>query len=139
MPNLSISTGVVEYTLNDAVTLRFNPTDPAFAKRIYARFSELEAEDKAWREKIQATADATELLTLYDEGDRIFRSAIDDTLGEGVAAAVLGGVSALAMADGFPVWMNILLAVVDEMDTKITAEQSAANPRVEKYLKKYHR
>lgn len=139
MPNLNINVGVVEYTINDAVTIRINPTDPAFVKKVYARFSELEGEDKAWREKISSTDDAAELLSLYDEGDRIFRRAIDDTLGEGVADAVLGGVSALALADGFPVWMGILLAVIDEMDAKLTAEQNAANPRLEKYLKKYRR
>lgn len=139
MPNLSVNTGVVEYTLNDTVKLRINPTDPAFAKRIFGRFSELESEDKAWREKISNTNDAEELLRVYDEGDAMFRRAIDDTLGEGVADAVLGDVSALAFADGFPVWMNIFIAILDEMDVKVKQELKASNPRMEKYLKKYHR
>lgn len=139
MPNLSISTGVVDYTINDKVTLRLNPTDPAFVKRLYSRFTELETEDKAWRDKIRDEKDPVKLLEIYDEGDRMIRTALDDVLGDDVSDAVFGGVSALAMGDGFPVWMNLLLAIIDEMDAKIRAEQSTTNPRLDKYLKKYHR
>ena len=37
MKELTLNTGEIEYRLNDKCTVRFNPTDPAFADRIYSR------------------------------------------------------------------------------------------------------
>lgn len=42
-----------------------------------------------------------------------------------------------ALADGLPLWMNLLLAVVDLIDEKTAAETESVNPRLEKYLAKY--
>ena len=139
MANLTINTGVQEYVINDKVKIYLNPTDPAFLKRLFERFSELEGKDRAWRQKLQGITDATEILAAYDEGDAMFRAAIDDVLGDGVCAAILGPVSVLAFADGTPIWMNILLAVIDEMDGAVAREEKAKNPKIQKYLAKYHR
>lgn len=137
--SLSINTGVVEYRLNDTVSVWLNPADPAFVKRISDRFTALEQEDKAWREKLQAIEDPVEVMAAYDEGDKIFRSAIDDLLGEGTCQALLGPVSVLAFADGSPIWMNILLAVIDIIDEAMEQEQAKTNPKLEMYLKKYRK
>ena len=139
MPNLSVNTGIEEYTLNDNVKVRLNPTDPAFVKRIFNRFSELEAKDKAWREKIRDLSKPEEVMAAYDEGEALFARAVDDILGEGTCRGVAGDTSVLSLAGGAPIWMNILLAIIDEMDSAIAREQKAANPKLEKYLKKYHR
>ena len=44
-----------------------------------------------------------------------------------------------AMADGLPVWCNLMLAVMDEIDTSFAREQKRMNPRIAKYTAKYHR
>ena len=137
MTELTINTGVEEYILN-GYTVRLNPTDPAFISRLYNRFSELEAQDKAWRDKM-ASLSGADALRAWEEGDHIFRSAVDDVLGEGTCAGVCGAVSVLAMADGAPIWMNILLAVIDMMDSAVAREQKAVNPKLQKYLSKYHK
>lgn len=137
--SLQINTGVVEYRLNDTVSVWLNPADPAFVKRISDRFTALEQEDKAWREKLQAIEDPVEVMAAYDEGDKIFRNAIDDLLGEGTCQALLGNVSVLAFADGSPIWMNILLAVIDIIDEAMEQEQAKTNPKLEMYLKKYRK
>lgn len=41
MKELTLNTGEIEYKLNDKCTVRFNPTDPAFADRIYTALDEL--------------------------------------------------------------------------------------------------
>ena len=138
MVNLRIDTGVVEYRLNDNFSAWLNPTDPAFVSRLYARFSELEERDKAWREKIGKLEGAA-VLDAWEEGDTMFRSAIDDVLGEGCCRAVAGSASVLAMAGGSPIWMNILLAIIDAMDSAVAREQKAVNPKLQKYLAKYHK
>lgn len=44
-----------------------------------------------------------------------------------------------ALADGLPVWMNLMLAVLDVVDAKLAQENERANPRLEKYLAKYRK
>ena len=44
-----------------------------------------------------------------------------------------------AMADGLPVWCNLLFAIMDEIDTSFAREQKATNPRIQKYTAKYHK
>lgn len=139
MQNLTINTGIEEYKLNDNVTVRLNPTDPAFVKRLFDRFSELEGKDRAWREKLRDLKEPGEVLAAYEEEDVLFSSAVDDMLGEGTCKGIAGDVSVLAMAEGAPIWMNILLAIIDTMDSAIAREQKATNPKLEKYLKKYHK
>ncbi|MBQ9720270.1 MAG: hypothetical protein IJV64_06200 [Oscillospiraceae bacterium] len=64
---------------------------------------------------------------------------IDGALGAGCCAAVFGTMNVYALAKGLPVWANLLLAVIDEIDTTFAREQKATNPRLEKYLKKYRK
>ena len=139
MADLTINTGVQEYVFNGGkARVYLNPADPAFAKRLYERFTELEEKDKAWRAKIaELSGDA--IMAAWDEGDAMFREAIDDVLGVGFCAQLCGNVSVLAIADGMPIWMNILLAIIDIMDEAVSKEQKTVNPKLEKYLKKYHR
>ena len=139
MVNLQIDTGVVEYRLNNKVSIWLNPADPAFVKRLLERFTALEQEDKAWRERINALEDPAAVMAAYDEGDALFRRALDDILGDGVCKALLGSTSVLAFAEGAPLWMNILLAIMDIVDEAVTAQQDATNPKLEYYLKKYRK
>lgn len=139
MKSLQINTGVEEYRLNDKVSVWLNPADPAFVKHLLDRFSELEQQDKVWREKLKNIDDPKEALTLYDEGDQMFREAVDDVLGAGTCTALLGSVSVMAFADGTPIWMNILLAIMDILDEAVQREQNTTNPKLEMYLKKYRK
>ena len=64
---------------------------------------------------------------------------IDDVFSQPVCAALFGGMNVYAFADGQPVWCNLLLALMDEMDAALVREQKASNPRLKKYLDKYQR
>ena len=44
-----------------------------------------------------------------------------------------------ALSDGLPVWANLMLTIMDEIDTTFAREQKATNPRISKYTKKYQR
>lgn len=138
MTDLNINTGVEEYVINGKVKVYLNPTDPAFVSRLYNRFSELEERDKAWRDNL-SKLEGAEVLNAWEEGDQLFRAAIDDVLGEGTCKGVCGSVSVLAMADGSPIWMNILLGLIDVIDSGVAREEKAKNPKLQKYLSKYHR
>ena len=47
--------------------------------------------------------------------------------------------SIYAIADGLPIWANLMLAIIDEFDASFVAEKKKTNPRIQKYTKKYQR
>lgn len=44
-----------------------------------------------------------------------------------------------ALANGLAVWCNLMLAVMDEVDSTYAREQKATNPRIAKYTAKYQK
>ena len=62
---------------------------------------------------------------------------IDNLLGAGVADALFPGMNCYALADGLPVWINLMFAVADEVEATFTDEQKKSDPRVKAYNGKY--
>lgn len=56
-----------------------------------------------------------------------------------VAQTRVGKMNVYALSDGLPVWVNLMLAVMDEIDTAFAREQKQTNPRIAKYTAKYHK
>ena len=56
-----------------------------------------------------------------------------------ICTPLFGELNLYALANGFPIWANLLFALVDEMDTAYAREQKLTNPRISKYTKKYHK
>ena len=71
--------------------------------------------------------------------DEEMRDIIQEVFCFDVCGAVFGDMNVYALADGLPVWCNLMLSVMDEIDTTFAREQKAQNPRISKYTKKYHR
>ena len=112
---LSFDTGLVEYDINGAVTVRFNPT----------------------RKVDEIGEDGAAMFAYAKERDREMRGIIDGLLGEGVADALFANMNCYALADGLPVWINLMFAVADEIQSAYTAEQKKTDPRIAGYNKKY--
>jgi hypothetical protein len=140
--NLSISTGLKSYDITDEAgniktTVYFNPTDPGFAQRLYEAFADLDKKDEQYHEKIGAENDPAKLFEIAREMDKEMRGMIDNILGDGTCQAIFGGISVYAWADGLPLWANLLLGVMDEMDEALAREKKASDPRLQKYTKKF--
>lgn len=136
--SLSFDTGVKEYDLNGAVTVRFNPTDAAFSERLYNAFKELDArQDEFQREVDEIGEDGGRMFAYANERDREMRGVIDGLLGEGVADALFPDMNCYALADGLPVWINLMFAVADEIQSAFSEEQKRTDPRVRGYNKRY--
>ncbi len=138
MKELSFETGLVTYAVNGGRELSFNPTDPAFIGRLFAAFNSLDERQEAYRAEMEA-ADNLAAFELARRMDREMRALIDGALGEGVSEDVFGGMNVYALADGMPVWANLLLAVMSECEDGFVREQKASNPRLEKYIRKYRK
>ena len=45
----------------------------------------------------------------------------------------------MALSGGLPLWANLLLAIMDEMDESVSREIKLSDERLAKYTKKYHK
>ena len=138
MKDLIFDTGLVTYKLNGTVEVAFNPTDAAFVERLFHAFEALDQADEARKDEAARTANTREIFDLARKRDAEMRGVIDDVLGRPVCEELFGGMNVYAVADGLPVWCNLMFALMDEIDTSFAREQKATNPRIQKYTAKYH-
>ena len=139
MKQLQFDTGLVSYDLNGAAQVAFNPTDSAFVERLFHTFDALDQKQDAYRAEVERAAGSREIFDIARRRDEEMRGMIDEALGQPVCGALFGGMNVYAMADGLPVWCNLMLALMDEVDTSFAREQKATTPRIRKYTAKYQR
>lgn len=136
--SLNFDTGRVEYVLNGAVTVSFNPTDTAFVERVHKLFTDLESKQDEYQRRIDEIGeDGAAMFAYAAERDAEMRGLIDGVLGEGVADALFPDMNCYALADGMPVWVNLMFAIADEIDEAFGKQQKKADPRIRKYNAKY--
>lgn len=139
MKELNFESGLVTYNLNGKVEVTFNPSDSNFVERLYSAFEDLDKKQEGYRATIEKMAEKREIFEFARERDREMREIIDGVFEVPVSEALFGGMNVYALAGGLPVWCNLMLAVMDEVDTTFTREQKATNPRIAKYTAKYQK
>lgn len=140
MKELNFDTGLVTYKVNGKCEVSFNPTDSNFAERLYSSFETIGKKWDEYREQAEKMANDREAFDFYKARDAEMREMIDKVFDAPVSGALLGNMNVFtSFSGGFPVWVNIFFAVMDEMDATITREQKATNPRLQKYLAKYQK
>lgn len=136
--SLTFDTGVVEYDINGAAKARFNPTDTAFVERMYRVFDDLAEKQEEYQRRVDEIGDDGAAMFAYAaERDAEMRGEIDGLLGEGVSDALFPDMNCYALADGMPVWINLMFALAEEVEAAFGEEQAKGDPRVRKYSKKY--
>ena len=138
---IQIDLGIRTYSLNGTVDVSFNPTDAAFAEKLYDTFEALDKKQEEYKAEA-AKMQAREVFQFARRLDAEMRTMIDSVLGEGVCAALFAGINVYAMSNGLPVWANLLLSIIDEIDVGVTTEQGKTSARIRKYsdkYKKYHK
>ena len=139
MNTLNFDTGVVTFSVNGKAEVSFNPTDSNFVEKLYTAFEALDKKQESYKAQIEKIADKKEIFDFARERDTEMRDVIDGLFGVKISEAVFGGMNVYAMSNGLPVWCNLMLAVMDEVDTTFAREQKATNPRIAKYTAKYHK
>lgn len=139
MKELNFESGIVTYSLGGKCEVSFNPTDSNFVERLYASFEELDKKQDKYKEEIERMADRREIFSYARERDAEMRAILDGIFGAPVSDALFGEMNVYALANGLPVWSNLLLAVMDEIDAAFASEQKTTNPRIQKYLEKYRK
>jgi hypothetical protein len=137
MKELNFESGLVTYSLNGKCEVSFNPTDSNFIERLYATFEELDRKQEQYKSDIEKMADKRKIFDYAKERDAEMRGMLDEVFGVPVSDALFGEMNVYALAGGVPVWCNLMLAIMDEIDTTFAREQKATNPRIAKYTAKY--
>lgn len=135
--DINFESGVKEYTVNGTTTIRFNPTDSDFVKRLFDAFDEIDKESDEWKNTVTKTGDRNKIFELTAKADKETRAAINGVFGYDVCTDVFGNMNVYALGDGLPVWVNFCIAIMEECDTAFARERKATDPRINKYLKKY--
>lgn len=137
MKELNFDTGVETFDLNGKIQISFNPTDSNFVDRLFNAYNELDKRQDEYKKKIEPITDTREILDLVKEEDEEVRSIIDGVFNAPVCDAVFPNMNVYALSGGMPVWCNLLLAVINELDSAYAREKKAVNQKMAKYTKKY--
>lgn len=139
MAEIKFETGLVTYNINGVCEICFNPTDSAFVERLFNAFDTLDKKQEAYSDEISKIADKRKIFDIARERDAEMRTMIDEIFSVPVCDALFGKMNVYAMADGLPAWCNLMLAVMDEVDTSFARERKKTDPRIAKYTAKYHK
>lgn len=137
MADLRIETGVVPFTVNDKVTIEFNPTDAEFVEKIFDVFNSMDERQERYQTLVQKTANKKEVFEIARRESNEMREVIDALFEQSVCEPLFGKMNVLALADGLPVWANLMLAIFDQIDTTFAREQKATNQRIKKYTERW--
>lgn len=139
MEKIGFSTSVKEYSLNDACTVSFSPTDSFFAEKLFHVFDQLSGKQEEYEAQVKQVIGKKEIFEIARARDTEMREMVNGVFGADVCTSLFADRSVYSMADGLPEWCNLLLAVMDVMDETVVTEQKASNPRVQKYTAKYQK
>lgn len=138
MKTLQIETGKQQYNLSDKVTVEFSPTDMDFVEKVVSVFQRGMSRQDDIEAEISA-ADPDSIFEIARRRDKEMRDLVNDLFGVDVCTPLFGSMNTFARDNGFPLWANILTAVLDECFDNLPEESKAARQRIEKYTKKYQK
>ena len=136
---LNFETGLATFTVNGKAEVSFNPTDSNFVSRLFDTFDGLAKKQEARKSEGSQLSDPVEVFELARQRDQEMRDMIDSVFEKPVSDDIFGGMSAYALAGGLPLWCNFLMVVIDKIDAAVVQEKKLTNPRIAKYMAKYHK
>lgn len=135
---LTIDDGLVCLSINGKSETVFNPTDFGFIEKLFSVFDVLQSKQEALEAQVKAATETPrEVFRIAREADEEMRDLVDSVMGAGTCRAQFGDMNVYASAEGLPVWMNLLFAVMDRCEAEMTTQQKLMRPKLEKYLSKY--
>ena len=129
---IKVNTGLVDYDLGGKVTVSLNPTDVMFGDKLFDAIDELcNISDEPLPD------DTKEMLTVLLDRDKRAREIIDNLFGKEVCRPLYDTISVFAIADGLPLWANLLIAILEQMQTGAEKRYAEVEKKIKKYTAKY--
>lgn len=138
MDRLNFDTGLKTYNINGVCEIRINPTDSLLTSRLLSLVGSIDEKREKYASNIE-NADIKDIFDVASRFDAEVRNEIDAALGAPVCDAVFGNMSVMAMADGLPVFCNLIFAILDEIDEGWASEVGKTSARISKYTAKYNK
>lgn len=138
MADIRFDLGVKTFTVNGGYEVTFAPTDMGFIEKVYTALDNMDKKQESYKDVAEKATDK-EVFVLARKMDKEARDEINAIFGEDVCSPVFGSMNVFTVADGFPVWANFILAIVDQLDGAFAEEKKKTNPRIQKYTAKYKR
>lgn len=139
MKELNVDSGVVTYSINGKCEISFNPTDNTFAEKVFDAFDALDKRQEDYKNELEKALDTKQVFEVLRNMDMEMREIINNVFGFDLCALVFSDMNVYSLANGLPVWVNLMLSIIDEIDASFSKEKKLADVRVQKYTKKYHR
>lgn len=133
----NFDSGVKEYDLNGKCKVYFNPSDAAFTEKVSDALDRMQEASDKYGAVIQKETDLKKLFALARDLDGELREQINGIFGQDVCTPVFGNMNVTAAADGLPVWVNLMLAIIDEINTAYSEAEKTVNPKIQAYINKY--
>lgn len=133
---ITFDTGLKTFKVNDKCEITFNPYDVFFLGKITAAAEKMDKLQSGLR---TAGDDWAIIYQKSKEVDKQMREIIDELFAAPVCDKLFDGISVFAIGNGWPLWSNLLFAVVDNMDAGLEVEKEKAQVRIRKYSEKYKR
>lgn len=133
---LNFDTGLLTWSLNGKCEVTFNPTDSAFVERVFSTFDSLDEKQEKFKAESSGLT-GKEIFDLARRMDAQMREEIDGIFEKPVCAELFGSMNVYAMANGLPVWCNLLMALIDVTDSSFAEEKKKTDPRIAKYVAKF--
>lgn len=138
MKQLQFESNKQQYNIAGKVTVEFCPTDMDFIERIVDVFRDAEKDGKALEENMKG-AGTEKVFEIARQRDTEMREAVNGLFGVDVFTPLVGSMNVWARSNGFPIWANLLTAILDECYDNLPEEDKAAKARIDKYTKKYQK
>lgn len=139
MESLDFSRGIATFSLAGLCEVSFNPADTTFIEKLYSTMEKLRTSQDKFAKAAEEIGPSREMFDLSRKHDEEVKSAIDSLFNAPVSDVLFSDVSPCASADGLPIWMNLLLAVMDQVESRVGDAQQKADPRIAKYMEKYRK
>ena len=139
MASVNFANGIKTFTVNGVCEISFNPTDSFFVEKLYDTFDILDQKQTKYREQVNSLTDNREIFKVSRAMDEEMRADVNAIFGKDVCTELFSDMNIYAMADGLPVWVNFLLAVMDVVADSMSEEQRRSNARLDEYLAKYRK
>lgn len=131
---INVNTGTREFNLGGKVSVFFNPTDASFLARMRDTFTEMQNKQEEITKRLSDADDIFEESVKIDEE---MRGAINHIFGKDVVTPLIGDMNVYSLADGLPIWAQILTATMDTIQQCINEEREKSEKKIKEYTNKY--
>ena len=132
--DIQINTGAREFNLGGKVSVWFNPTDTTFLERMRDVFLQMQSKQEDIARRI---ADAEDVYEESRKIDAEMREALERVFGVDVVTPLIGDMNVYALADGLPIWAQILISTMDVIQKTVEEERNKSVQKIKEYTEKY--